>query len=121
MRISQFRGLDESVGDIGIVRQARDICQLAADDGVRIGTWHIDNDVSAAAPGRPWPGYESAFAMLASGRSTGLFAWDLVRLYRRGSELERLVELSSPLPRSSWCAPSRPARTASTSQTPWAG
>lgn len=97
VRISQFRGLDESAGDIGIVRQARDICQLAVDDGVRIGTWHIDNDVSAAS-GRPRPGYESAFAMLASGRSTGLFAWDLVRLYRRGSELERLVELVESAP-----------------------
>lgn len=97
VRISQFRGLDESAGDIGIVRQARDICQLAVDDGVRIGTWHIDNDVSASS-GRPRPGYESAFAMLASGRATGLFAWDLVRLYRRGSELERLVELVESAP-----------------------
>lgn len=92
VRLSQFRGRDESSGDIGIVRQARDICQLAIDDGVRIGTWHIDNDVSAAT-GKPRPGYEAAFANLARGTATGLFAWDLVRLYRRGAELERLVEL----------------------------
>ncbi|MBA2473379.1 MAG: recombinase family protein, partial [Pseudonocardiales bacterium] len=77
---------------LGVLRQ-REACEkLVAERGWTLVEVFEDNDISAFS-GRRRPGYEAALDLLGSGEAEYLVAWHVDRLYRRLTDLERLVDL----------------------------
>ena len=87
-RISQ-----DSAGEgLGVDRQERLCRSLAAERGLTISDVLVDNDVSAYRR-RKRPGFERLVRMLETGQVSAVVAYHADRLYRRTTDLERLVDL----------------------------
>jgi DNA invertase Pin-like site-specific DNA recombinase len=91
VRISDARGGD----DAGVARQAKAISKLAADNGWTITRIYEDNSRSAFS-GKTRPAFEEMLANLHG--VDAVLVWRTDRLYRRLSDLERLVDELGDVP-----------------------
>ncbi|MBW3663521.1 MAG: recombinase family protein [Actinobacteria bacterium] len=88
VRISDDR---ESTG-LGVARQEADCRALAEQRGHEIVEVYTDNDLTAADPRKPRPGYQRLIADMEAAAWDVLIVWDLDRLHRRPAELESFFE-----------------------------
>lgn len=86
-RISDARDGDTT----GVDRQVTDARELADRLGWTVVETFIDNDVSAYAT-KPRPAFERLLEAVAAGEIDALAVYDTTRLYRRLSDLERIVD-----------------------------
>jgi len=77
---------------LGVERQERLCRDLAAQRGLDVNDVYVDNDLSAYN-GKHRPGLESLLAAVDGGRVQAIVCYHVDRLYRRSTELERLVDL----------------------------
>jgi site-specific DNA recombinase len=87
LRISQ----DRSGQQAGVKRQRQDCEALAAARGWEVAGVYQDNDVSAYSR-KPRPEFERLMDDIAAGRIDAVVAWATDRLYRRTTDLDRLVD-----------------------------
>lgn len=87
-RISQ----DNDGEQLGVDRQERLCRDLAAERGLEVSNVLVDNDVSAYRR-KKRPGFERLVSMLQSGEISTVVAYHADRLYRRMTDLERLVHI----------------------------
>lgn len=88
----------EEGDDLGIARQEHDTRTL-----IKLRGWHaqasyVDPDLSAYHPKITRPEFEKMLADLESGVIKGIVAYDLDRLFRQPSDLERLIKIYDRLP-----------------------
>ena len=74
----------------GVERQRKACAQLADDLGLTVAATYEDNDVSAYS-GKVRPNFERLLSDAAEGRFEVVIVWAADRLYRRLSDLERIV------------------------------
>jgi DNA invertase Pin-like site-specific DNA recombinase len=74
----------------GVERQRKACAQLADDLGLTVAGTYEDNDVSAYS-GKVRPNFERLLSDAAEGRFEVVIVWAADRLYRRLSDLERIV------------------------------
>lgn len=86
-RISQDRGGQAA----GIARQREDCEALVQARGWTVAGLYEDNDVSAYSR-RPRPAFERLMADIAAGEIDAVVAWTSDRLYRRTTDLARLID-----------------------------
>lgn len=77
---------------LGVDRQERLCRDLAARDGLDVLTVLVDNDMSAYN-GKPRPAFERLVEMVRSGQAGAVITYHADRLYRRTTDLERLVDV----------------------------
>lgn len=87
VRISQ----DRTGQQAGIKRQTADCEELAEARGWTVTGIYADNDVSAYSR-KPRPEFERLMADVAAGQVDAVVAWATDRLYRRTTDLDRLVD-----------------------------
>lgn len=87
LRISQDRTGEQA----GVKRQRQDCEALAASRGWELAGIYQDNDVSAYSR-KPRPEFERLMDDIAAGRVDAVVAWATDRLYRRTTDLDRLVD-----------------------------
>lgn len=83
---------DERNDRLGVDRQERLCRKLAADEGIEVHAVLIDNDMSASK-GRRRPAFEQMVEILKAGQADTIVTYHVDRLYRRTTDLERLVDL----------------------------
>lgn len=83
---------DRAGEGLGVTRQETLCRDLATRLGLEVGEVIIDNDMSAYRR-KPRPGFERLVGMLRAGDVGAVLAYSTDRLYRRGADLERLVDL----------------------------
>jgi site-specific DNA recombinase len=83
---------DDAGDRLGVDRQERLCRELAARDGLDIGEVLVDNDLSAFGRTRR-PAFERLVSMLRAGEVATVLVYHVDRLYRRATDLERLVEI----------------------------
>lgn len=83
---------DDRGEHLGVDRQERLCRELAARDGLTVGEVLVDNDFSAYS-GKRRPGFERLMAMMEAGEASAVIAYHADRLYRRTTDLERLVNV----------------------------
>lgn len=89
---------DDTAGDaLGVKRQEDDSRALAKLRGWEVAKAYIDNSVSAYKR-KPRPEFEAMLTDLAAGSLGGIVVYDLDRLMRRPSDLERLLEIYDERP-----------------------
>jgi DNA invertase Pin-like site-specific DNA recombinase len=81
---------DDAADHLGVDRQERLCRDLADRVGLDVVMVLVDNDVSAYAA-RKRPGFEQLVTMLGEGSVSVVLAYHADRLYRRTTDLERLV------------------------------
>ena len=79
---------------LGVARQEADCRELAGRKGWAVADVYVDNDVSAADARKRRPEYERLLEDVKDGRVDAVVVWDLDRLHRRPSELERFFEIA---------------------------
>lgn len=84
--------LDVAGEALGVGRQEEDARALAERRGWDVGEVFVDNDFSAYKR-KPRPAFEEMLRKLQAGLFDGLAAYDLDRLMRRNSDLERIIDL----------------------------
>lgn len=77
---------------LGVDRQERLCRELAAAQGLTVADVLVDNDLSAYK-GRRRPGFEQLVDLLRSGAVSTVVTYHADRLYRRATDLERLVSI----------------------------
>jgi site-specific DNA recombinase len=77
---------------LGVERQLTDCRKLCAQRGWDITAEYVDNDISAAKPGKKRPEHERLMADIRSGNLDAVVVWDVDRLYRQPRELEPFVD-----------------------------
>jgi site-specific DNA recombinase len=77
---------------LGVDRQERLCRDLADTAGLTVVDVSVDNDVSAYAR-KPRPAFERLVDMLRAGEAGAVVTYHADRLYRRTTDLERLVDL----------------------------
>lgn len=87
LRISQDRSGEQA----GIQRQRKDCEKLANERGWKVANAYIDNDVSAYSR-KPRPEFERMMSDIGSGQIQAVIAWAADRLYRRTTDLDRIVD-----------------------------
>lgn len=83
---------DEAGKHLGVDRQERLCRELATRDGLTVLDVLVDNDVSAYRAKRR-PAFERMFEMVQAGQVDAVVTYHADRLYRRTTDLERLVDL----------------------------
>jgi DNA invertase Pin-like site-specific DNA recombinase len=83
---------DRDGESLGVERQLADCRKLCAQRGWEIKAEYIDNDISAAKPGKRRPEHERLMADIRSGKLDAVVVWDVDRLYRQPRELEPFVD-----------------------------
>lgn len=83
---------DERADRLGVDRQAKLCHTLADDEGLDVVAVLVDNDMSASK-GRRRPAFEQMVEMLKAGQADAVVTYHVDRLYRRGADLERIVDL----------------------------
>jgi site-specific DNA recombinase len=78
---------------LGVDRQEEDCRRLCSDRGWDVADVFIDNNVSAANPGRTRPEYTRLLTAIAGHSLDAVVVWDLDRLHRRPLELEQFFEV----------------------------
>jgi DNA invertase Pin-like site-specific DNA recombinase len=77
----------------GVQVQVKDCRELCAARGWEvIEPPYVDNDISAATPGKKHPQHERLLADIHSGKLDAVVVWDVDRLYRQPRELEPFVD-----------------------------
>lgn len=82
---------DEAGESLGVERQERLCRQLATDRGLIVAEVVVDNDASAYTVKRKRPGFERLVDMLTRTEVDSVIVYHADRLYRRTTDLERLV------------------------------
>jgi site-specific DNA recombinase len=82
---------DDTDDAAGVRRQEEDCRRLALERGFDVVEVYRDNDVSAYSR-RPRPEFERLMADVAAGELDAIVAWATDRLYRRTTDLDRLVD-----------------------------
>ncbi len=77
---------------LGVERQLADCRKLCADRGWEIAGEYVDNDISAATPGKTRPEHERLMADIRARKLDAVVVWDVDRLYRQPRELEPFVD-----------------------------
>lgn len=85
--------LDVEGDALGVARQHADVQRLAQHKGWLIDDTYTDNNISAYQRGVIRPQFERLLTELDSGAKDGLAAYDLDRLARRPSDLERIIDV----------------------------
>ncbi|MGV0732040.1 recombinase family protein [Mycolicibacter sinensis] len=85
--------LDRAGQQLGVQRQADDCRTLADTLGWEVVAEFTDNDRSATS-GKPRPGFEALLAAMDRGEVTAVLAWHPDRIYRRLSDLTRLLDVA---------------------------
>lgn len=83
---------DDRGDHLGVDRQERLCRELAVRDGLTVGDVLVDNDVSAYS-GKRRPGFERLMEMMKAGDAGAVITYHSDRLYRRTTDLERLVNV----------------------------
>jgi len=83
---------DRDGESLGVERQLTDCRKLCAQRGWDISGEYVDNDISAAKPGKKRPEHERLMADIRSGNLDAVVVWDVDRLYRQPRELEPFVD-----------------------------
>lgn len=81
----------------GIARQEKECRELAAQRGWEVVKVYTDNDISAWS-GKIRPDFESLLKDIAAGQYDVVLVWAVDRLYRRLTELERIVNVIGEVP-----------------------
>ncbi len=85
--------LDRAGQQLGVQRQ-RDDCRALADQlGWQVTAEYDDNDRSATS-GKPRPGFEALLDAMKNGDVDAVIAWHPDRLYRKLSDLSRLLDVA---------------------------
>lgn len=82
---------DEAGESLGVDRQERLCRKLAKDRGLTVDQLIVDNDFSAYTTKKARPGFERLMEMLGAGEVSAVVVYHADRLYRRSTDLERLV------------------------------
>jgi site-specific DNA recombinase len=90
--------LDIDGGALGVARQHEDSRQLAERRGWQIVATYTDNNVSAYKRDVIRPDFERMISDINSGAIDGVVAYDLDRLWRKPSDLERIIDLFQSRP-----------------------
>ncbi|TXI56489.1 recombinase family protein [Mycolicibacter arupensis] len=85
--------VDRAGESLGVQRQLDDCRALADTLGWTVTETFTDNDRSATS-GKPRPGFEALLATMAAGEVDAVLAWHPDRLYRRLSDLSRLLDVA---------------------------
>ena len=88
--------LDHADG-AGVARQEADCRALAAREGLTVTAAYVDNSVSAFSGARR-PAFEQLIADVQHGDVDTVVVWATDRLYRRLTDLERLVDVFASVP-----------------------
>lgn len=83
---------DDRGEQLGVERQERLCRDLAARDGLTVLDVFVDNDVSAYRSKRR-PAFERLVESIRTGQAAAVVAYHADRLYRRTTDLERLVDV----------------------------
>lgn len=83
---------DDRGDHLGVDRQERACRKLAADRGLDVREVLVDNDVSAYSR-KARPAFEQLVDMLKDGAVAAVVCYHADRLYRRATDLERLVDV----------------------------
>ena len=83
---------DDAGDHLGVDRQEKACRKLARDRKIAVTEVLIDNDTSAMRR-KPRPQFERLVEMLKDGVITTVIVYHVDRLYRRATDLERLVEI----------------------------
>lgn len=86
--------LDQSGEGLGVKRQLDECLALAQRLDWDVVAHYDDNDISAFNPRRRRAGYENLLKSMESGEIGGVICWHTDRLYRRLSDLERLIVIA---------------------------
>jgi site-specific DNA recombinase len=90
--------LDAEGQALGVARQHIDNAKLAKARGWEIAATYTDNNVSAYQRRVVRPEFEKLISDLQAGAIDGVVAYDLDRLWRKPSDLERIIELFNDRP-----------------------
>lgn len=85
--------LDKFGNELAVERQHADIDALASRRGLEVVERYTDNNVSAFQRGVVRPEFERLVRDLKSGKIKGVLAYDLDRLWRKPSDLERIIDI----------------------------
>jgi site-specific DNA recombinase len=101
MRVGDYSRI--SYGDLendglGIARQQQDNASLIRLRGWSLANRYVDQDVSAYQPGVERPAFEQMLRDLTAGTIQGIVVWDLDRLCRKPSDLERVISIYERFP-----------------------
>jgi DNA invertase Pin-like site-specific DNA recombinase len=77
---------------LGVERQLADCRKLCGQRGWDISGEYVDNDISAATPGKKRPEHERLMSDIRAGKLDAVVVWDVDRLYRQPRELEPFVD-----------------------------
>jgi DNA invertase Pin-like site-specific DNA recombinase len=79
---------------LGVERQLQDCRALCAKRGWTVApdAEYVDNDISAAKPGKKRPEHERLMGDIRAGKLDAVVVWDEDRLYRQPRELEPFVD-----------------------------
>lgn len=87
------QSLDRTGEMLAIARQRKSCLELCDERG-----WapveYVDNDMSASNKRKKRPAFEQMIVDLAAGKVEAVVTWDLDRLYRQPTDLERLIDLA---------------------------
>lgn len=83
---------DDRGDHLGVDRQERLCRELAVRDGLAVSDVLVDNDISAYS-GKRRPGFERLMVMMEAGEAGAVITYHSDRLYRRTTDLERLVNV----------------------------
>jgi site-specific DNA recombinase len=83
---------------LGVARQQDDTRQLVDQRGWTLVESYTDNDVSAYQPKAKRPDFERMLGDLEAGTLQGIVVYDLDRLARKPSDLERIIDLYDQRP-----------------------
>jgi len=94
MRAAIYAGIssDRDGESLGVERQLTDCRKLCAQRGWETSGDYVDNDISAAKPGKKRPEHERLMADIRPGKLDAVVVWDVDRLYRQPRELEPFVD-----------------------------
>lgn len=85
--------LDRAGQQLGVQRQREDCYRLAKSLGWQVVAEFDDNDRSATS-GKPRPGFEALLEAMSRGEVDAVIAWHPDRLYRKLSDLSRLLDVA---------------------------
>lgn len=84
---------DQTGYRLGVQRQSDDCMELARKMGWTVTATFTDNDKSATN-GKPRPGFEALLSAMTAGDVDAVIAWHPDRLYRKLSDLSRLLDVA---------------------------
>src|SRR6266487_473301 len=97
MRVGTYARISED-SELGVTRQQADTRSLVQLRQWKLQQTYQDNDTSAYQPKIIRPDFERMLDDLESGVIQGIVVWDLDRLVRQPSDLERIIRLYDQRP-----------------------